>query len=80
MPTLQSEIQMLNVYDTAKELGISPSLVYRLCAEGKIRHERHGLRRGTIRIPRDALDEYRRAAEVKSVPQPTGELKRISLP
>jgi hypothetical protein len=25
-----------------------------------IRHERHGLGRGTIRIPQDALDEYRR--------------------
>lgn len=71
---------MLNVNDAAKELGISPSLVYRLCASGKIRHERHGLGRGTIRIPRDALDEYRRAAEVKCVPWATGELRHISLP
>jgi len=28
-------------------------------AARKIRHERHGLRRGAIRIPEEALDEYR---------------------
>jgi hypothetical protein len=30
-----------------------------------MRHERHGLGRGTIRISAAALDEYRKAAEVK---------------
>jgi excisionase family DNA binding protein len=55
----------VTVKQAAAELGISPSLVYGLCAEGKIRHERHGLGRGTIRITREALDEYLRAAEVK---------------
>ena len=49
----------MTVKQAAAELGISVSLVYGLCAEGKIRHERHGLRRGTIRIPPDALAEYR---------------------
>ena len=56
--------------EPAKELAISASLVYGLCAAGKIRHERHGLGRGTIRIPREALDEYRRSAEAK----PKGEV------
>ena len=53
---------MLSAKQAAKELGISQSLVYGLCAAGKIRHERHGLGRGTIRIPREALDEYRKSA------------------
>jgi excisionase family DNA binding protein len=47
------------VKGAAKELGVSPSLIYGLCAAGKIRHERHGLGRGVIRIPKEALDEYR---------------------
>lgn len=50
---------MFTVKTAAKELGISSSLVYGLCAARKIRHERHGMGRGVIRIPREALDEYR---------------------
>ncbi len=63
---------MLTVKQTAETLGISQSLVYGLCAAGKIRHERHGLGRGTIRIPADALDEYRQRAtktETSTPPQ-----------
>ena len=54
----------MTVREVAAELGVSPSLVYGLCAAGKIRHERHGVKRGTIRIGPDALDEYRKAAVV----------------
>lgn len=50
---------MLTVKQAAEKLGISRSLVFSLCARKKIRHERHGLGRGTIRIPEDAVDEYR---------------------
>lgn len=50
---------MYTVKTAAKELRISVSLVYGLCASGKIRHERHGLGRGVIRIAKEALDEYR---------------------
>lgn len=50
---------MLTVKQVAQQLGISRSLVYGLCSEGKIRHERHGLGRGCIRIPLEALDQYR---------------------
>lgn len=68
---------MLTVKNAAHWLGISPSLVYALCKEGRIRHERHGLRRGKILISEAALEEYRRAAEVKpSAP----ELKHIKNP
>lgn len=69
---------MLSVKQTAKELGISQSLVYGLCAVGKIRHERHGLGRGTIRIPREALDEYRKRAEATPKAEIVG-LKHITL-
>ncbi len=60
-----NQTAVLSVKDVAKELGVSASLVYRLCAAGKIHHERHGLGRGTIRIPREALDEYRKSTEVR---------------
>ena len=61
---------MLTVKMTAARLGISCALVYGLCAAGKIRHERHGLGRGTIRIPEDALDEYRKRSTVPGEAQP----------
>ncbi len=41
---------------------MSRGLVYALVRAGKIRHERHGTGRGTIRIEEAALEEYRRAA------------------
>ena len=56
----------MTVKQAAKELGISVSLVYGLCATGRIRHERHGLGRGTIRITREALDAYRADSTVES--------------
>jgi excisionase family DNA binding protein len=69
----------MTVREVASELGVSASLVYGLCAAGRIRHERHGLGRGTIRIPRDALDEYRKAAEAKPAAPAAGELRHITL-
>ena len=75
-----------SVLEAAQELGISVGTVYGLCSARKIRHERHGLRRGTIRIPADAIDEYRRSvtvnAEQGSAPPPTvaaPKLKHLSL-
>jgi excisionase family DNA binding protein len=50
----------LTVRQAVDQLGVSPTLIYALCAARKIRHERHGLGRGKIVIPEDALDEYRR--------------------
>ena len=77
---------MLSVRETAERLGISPALVYGLCARKRIRHERHGLGRGTIRIPEDALEEYRKGVtvgvtEAASVPPPrTVKLRHLRLP
>lgn len=55
----------LTVQEAADHLGVSASLVYALCSKGRLRHARHGLGRGTIRIPPEALEEYLRGSEVK---------------
>jgi excisionase family DNA binding protein len=57
-------MKTFSVAEAAKELGVSAGTVYALCAGKKIRHERIGLGRGTIRIPEDALEEYRRSVTV----------------
>lgn len=64
---------MFNIKQAAKELAISNALMYALIAAKKIRHERHGLGRGTIRISRKALEEYRlrRTIEVEKSTTPT---------
>ena len=75
----------LSVKQAAKELGVSESLVYGLCAAGKIRHERYGLGRGIIRIPPEAITDYRTGCTVKAasqeqfVPPPRPSLKHLSL-
>jgi excisionase family DNA binding protein len=75
-------MSLLCVREAAERLGLSTALIYALCARKKIRHERHGLGRGTIRIPEDALEEYRRAVTVgagegeASVPPPAAETAR----
>ena len=80
-------MKLLSVREAAQALGVSPNLVYGLCARKRIRHERHGLGRGTIRIPEDALEEYRRGVTVapvgeaagRPVPAPQLRLKHLSL-
>lgn len=54
-------MNMLTVKQAAEKIGVSAGLVYGLCAAGKIRHERFGLGRGTIRIPDEAMDEFRQS-------------------
>lgn len=61
---------MFSVKSAAAELGVSVSLMYSLIAAKKVRHERFGLGRGTIRVPPKALDEYRRACSVGQPPPP----------
>ena len=57
-------MKMFTVVEAAVALGVSRALVYSLCQQRKIRHERHGLGRGRIVIPEDALEEYRRKQTV----------------
>jgi excisionase family DNA binding protein len=60
-----------SVAEAAAELRLSEQTVYGLCQRRKIRHERHGLGRGKILIPADALDEYRRRCTVDVLEEPT---------
>jgi excisionase family DNA binding protein len=53
----------VTVKEAAKRLEISPSLVYLLISEGKLRCVRHGIGRGVIRITEEQLEQYIRQAE-----------------
>ena len=53
-----TEKKLLTIREAATALGVSQALVYALCAARRIRHQRHGLKRGAIRISEDALREY----------------------
>lgn len=55
---------LITIKEAARRLTVSRGLVYALVRAGKIRHERHGTGRGTIRIEEAALEEYCRAAAV----------------
>jgi excisionase family DNA binding protein len=57
-------MKLLSVKEAAEVLGLSPGLVYALCAQKRLRHERHGLGRGKIKIPEDAIAEYRRSVTI----------------
>lgn len=72
----------LTVREAAERLGLSPSLIYALCHRRQLRHERHGLGRGKILIPEDALEEYRRQRTVgveAGAVEPAPALKHITL-
>src|SRR5262245_26258483 len=63
--------KLLSVKEAASELRLSEDSIYKLCALRKLRHERHGLKKGRIRIPEEAIAEYRTATTVKtSVEEP----------
>jgi len=78
--------RLFTIKQAAEYLGISVSLVYGLCAQKRLRHERYGLGRGKIQIPEDALEEYRRNVTVEScmsrparLPSHPVRLKHLSL-
>lgn len=54
----------ITVKQAATRLGVSKSLIYQLCAIGKLPHYRVGIGRGTIRI------EERDLEVVKNLPAP----------
>jgi excisionase family DNA binding protein len=59
-------VKLLTVAEAAEILHLSASTVRSLCIARKLRHERHGLGRGVIRIPPDAIEEYRQSVTVTS--------------
>ena len=73
--------RLLSVAEVAELLDVSAATVYGLCSRRKLRHERHGLGRGTIRIPRDAVEEYRRGVTVGTgaVPPPSPSPPKLKL-
>jgi excisionase family DNA binding protein len=50
------------VPELAAELDVDKSTVYRMISAGRIRAERHGTRRGAIRVPVDAVADYLQTA------------------
>lgn len=53
---------LMTVKQVSGRLNISSATVYALVAEGRIKAHRFGLKRGTIRISDEALEEYCRTA------------------
>jgi excisionase family DNA binding protein len=77
-------MKLFSVREAAVELCLLENTIYGLCKRRKLRHERHGLGRGKILIPEDALAEYRRRVTVglaASVPPavPRVKLKHLLL-
>jgi excisionase family DNA binding protein len=75
-------MRTFSVAEAAKEMGVSVGTIYGLCATRKLRHERIGLGRGKIRIPEDAITEYRRSVTIDAEPTPipsSVKLKHLSL-
>jgi excisionase family DNA binding protein len=73
---------MLTVKRSAEILNVSPGLVYALCAQGKLEHERFGIGRGTIRIAESALADFRAgarpASRVRPVPRSSAVFKHLN--
>jgi excisionase family DNA binding protein len=62
--------RFLTVRQVAEQLKLSVASIYQLCAEGKLKHYRLGLGRGTIRISEEQLQQFLKEAESRgeSVP------------
>ena len=71
---------MLTVADVAKRLRCSPSLVYGLCASGKLPHHRLGLGRGTIRVTEAQLEAFLQGTAITPAPSQPEELRHIRSP
>lgn len=71
---------LLTIHEAAEALRLSDNTVYALCKARKLRHERHGLGRGKILIPADALVEYRRGVTVESEQEPEKAPARMKMP
>jgi excisionase family DNA binding protein len=69
----------LSVKQAAKRLGVSKSLIYALIASGRLRHYRVGVRRGTIRVEEDALEEVKKVTAAKADESLAAGLKHLTL-
>ena len=71
---------MHTVGEIAKRLKVSCSTVYSLVEQGLLRCHRIGMKRGTIRITEEQLQEFLKATEVKPASSVPSELRHIRLP
>jgi excisionase family DNA binding protein len=79
--------RLLTIAEAAEALHLSETTVRSLCKTRKLRHERHGVGRGAIRIPEDAIEEYRASVTVRAAgqtpapppPRPAVTLKHLQL-
>jgi excisionase family DNA binding protein len=74
--------QLLTVSEVARQLGVSPALVYQLVTQGRLACYRVGLRRGAIRFQASDVEAYLESCRVepeerRRVPRPR--LRHIKL-
>jgi excisionase family DNA binding protein len=55
--------RFLTVQQAAEMLNVSVALVYQLVSKREIEHLRIGINRGTIRIPEEEIDRYKKGRE-----------------
>ncbi|MEZ5939758.1 MAG: helix-turn-helix domain-containing protein [Planctomycetaceae bacterium] len=72
----------LTVSEVARTLHCSPGCIYRLVANGDLRHSRIGIGRGTIRIHERDLEAYleQKSSAPKPVPAPRQNLREYLAP
>lgn len=56
----------MTVAEAAQRLEITPSLVYKLCREGRLPHRRLGFGRGVIRLTEEDVAAYLEACRVEA--------------
>ncbi len=61
--------RLLTAKEAADRLRCSLSTAYALCQSGRLRHHRVGLRRGSVRIPEDAIEEYLASTAERAPPK-----------
>ena len=68
----------MKVPEVAKRVDVSVSMIYGLCASGRMPHVRVGLGRGTIRISEADLTAFLESCRADR-PAPSASLKRIKI-
>lgn len=64
-PGVADEPEFLTARQAARHLNVSQGFIYRLCANGKLRHYKLGDGQGALRIRRDDLLEFVRGCRVE---------------
>ena len=77
--SLRGNVMALTVKQAASRLGVSKSLIYQLCALGKLPHYRVGIGRGTIRVEEADLAAVKMMRIPELTIQPGLGLKHLSL-